>query len=726
MIKKQLLELLNKLTIDEKIDMVHGCELFSTKPVKRLGIPAFKSSDGPMGVRLEYEPSKWTPIDNSSDYTSYLQSNSALAATFNRELSYASGQVLGLEARGRGKDMILAPGINIQRSPLCGRNFEYMSEDPYLSGEMAVPYIRGIEESDVSACVKHFALNNQETRRMDVNVKVSERALFEIYLPAFRAAVKEGKAHGMMGSYNRYQETFCCHHPYLLDEILRKEWKFDGIVISDWGGVHDMTEALQTSLDMEMSVTDDFDAYFMADNLREAIEKEPEKEAELDKKVMHILNVMNDLHMLDGERISGTYNQKEAHETLLKTAEESIILLKNDASFLPLSKNKIKKLVVIGDNGDRLHANGGGSAEIKALYEISPLLGLNMLLGGNCEVIYEPGYYARVVGNVWDEDTTESWQATSLNQDIDLAIKKNLKLSSEDDKQINTLYRERAKKAALEGDAVIFIGGLNHDYDVEGRDRDNMMLPYEQDSLIKELLAIRPDMIVTMISGSPVDMSAWMDEAKTILYSSYNGMEGGFALAEVIFGIINPSGKLPITFPKKLEDTPSYHLGEFPGNENVTYEDDIYVGYRYFDTFHVKPAFPFGFGLSYTTFDYRDLSVKLLDQEADLECTVELVLTNSGPTQGKETVQIYVMPDADSIPKRPSKELRNFDKITLNPKEEKKVTLSLSAYSFSYYDEERHCYIAKPGKYTICAAASSQDIRLTADIVLTKEYVIAR
>ena len=297
----------------------------------------------PMGCRMEYEPSKWTPIDNSSDYTSYLPSNSALAATFNRELSYASGQVLGLEARGRGKDMILAPGINIQRSPLCGRNFEYMSEDPYLSGEMAVPYIKGIEESDVSACVKHFALNNQETRRMDVNVKVSERALFEIYLPAFRAAVKEGKTHGMMGAYNRYQETFCCHHPYLLDKILRDEWNFDGIVISDWGGVHDMTEALHTSLDMEMSVTDDFDAYFMADNLREAIKKEPEKEAELDKKVIHILNVMNDLHMIDGERISGTYNQKGAHEALLKTAEESIILLKNDAALLPLAKNKIDR-----------------------------------------------------------------------------------------------------------------------------------------------------------------------------------------------------------------------------------------------------------------------------------------------------------------------------------------------------------------------------------------------
>lgn len=724
--KEQLFELLNKLTLDEKVDMVHGCELFATKPVARLGIPAFRSSDGPMGCRMEYEPSAWIPIADNSDYTSYLPSNSALAATFNRKLSYALGQVLGKEARGRGKDMILAPGINIQRSPLGGRNFEYMSEDPCLTGEMAVPFIQGVEESDISACVKHFALNNQETRRMDINVTVSERALFEIYLPAFRSAVKEGRTHGIMGAYNRFQETFCCHHPYLLDEILRKEWGFDGVVISDWGGVHDMTEALHTTLDIEMSVTDDFDAYFMADCLKNAIRKYPEKELELDKKVLHILTVMNDLHMLDGERICGSYNQNESRETLLKTAEESIVLLKNDSSVLPLNKKKTKKIVVIGDNGNRLHANGGGSAEIKALYEISPLLGLKMLLGGNCDVIYEPGYYAKVIGNAWDKETSEGWQATSLNQDIELAIKKNLKLSDEEDKHANVFYMERAKKAALEGDAVIFIGGLNHDYDVEGRDRDDMKLPYEQNALIKELLAVRPDTIVTIISGSPVDMSAWSQDAKTILYSSYNGMEGGFALAKVLFGIINPSGKLPITFPKQLEDSPSHKLGEFPGNETVVYKDDIYVGYRYFDTFQVKPAFPFGFGLSYTTFDYRTITIELVEGKCDIECTVKLSIANSGYVFGKEAVQIYVMPDINSSLKRPKKELRNFEKVALEPKEEVKLSFLLNAYSFSYYDEVKHCYVAKAGKYTICAAASSEDIRLTADIVLTKDYLIAR
>ena len=328
--KEQLEELLSQLTTDEKLGMIHGNELFATKGVERLGIPPFITSDGPRGVRKDFNPDNWNEIGQSYDYVSYLPCNTALTATWNRELAHQTGQVLGKEARGRGKDMILAPGINIMRTPLCGRSFEYMGEDPYLTSEMAVPLVQGIEENDVSSCVKHFALNNQEARRLDVDVDVDERALREIYLPAFEAAVKRGKAKGLMGAYNKLRGQHCCHNKYLLQDILRKEWGFEGILVSDWGGVHSTKEAAMNGLDMEMSVTDNFNEYYMADPMKEALEKGEVSMEMIDEKVRHILHVMNELHMLDGERKAGTYNDYRDKESLRRTAEESVVLLKND------------------------------------------------------------------------------------------------------------------------------------------------------------------------------------------------------------------------------------------------------------------------------------------------------------------------------------------------------------------------------------------------------------
>lgn len=720
----ELKTLCNNMTLDEKIGMIHGASFFKTKAVDHLNVPAFAFSDGPMGVRLEYEDADWFPKGYSDDFTSYLPSNTALASTFNPECAYESGKILGEEARGRGKDMILAPGINIHRSPLGGRNFEYMSEDPYLSGRMAVPFIKGVQKNDVSACVKHYALNNQETRRDDVDTYVSERALFEIYLPAFRAAVKEGHTLGLMGSYNKFRGTYCSYHQYLVNEILRREWGFEGIMVSDWGSIHDTVEAGLAGIDADMRATADFDEYYFADPLKKAVEEGIVPMEKLDEKIMHILHVMNELHMLDGERKAGTYNALSSGEKLLKTAEESIILLKNEDKLLPLDQKKIKKLLVIGDNANRMHALGGGSAEIKALYEISPLLGLKMLLGGNCEVIYEPGYYNYVVGNAWGKDANAQGAGSNPLK----------KLSPEEADALDKKYLERAKAACLDADAVIFIGGLNHDHDVEGKDKDSMRLPNNQDQIIKELLKIRPDMIVTMIAGSPVDMHEWLPDVKTLLYYSYNGMQGGLAFAKVVFGQVNPSGKLTMTLPLALEDSPAHKLGEFPGGDQVHYHEDIYVGYRYFDTYKVKPAFAFGHGLSYTEFSFGAVSASV-SEEGGCEngvCTIpsltvkaSVPVSNTGDKDGAATVLFFIKP-VDSPIKRPLKELRGFDKQFLNMGETKDFHAVFDAYSFSYYDEERKCYVTLPGDYEICAAYACDDVRSIARVTIEKEYTTAR
>ena len=704
--KEQLEELLSQLTTDEKLGMIHGNELFATKGVERLGIPPFITSDGPRGVRKDFNPDNWNEIGQSYDYVSYLPCNTALTATWNR-------------ARGRGKDMILAPGINIMRTPLCGRSFEYMGEDPYLTSEMAVPLVQGIEENDVSSCVKHFALNNQETRRLDVDVDVDERALREIYLPAFEAAVKRGKAKGLMGAYNKLRGQHCCHNKYLLQDILRKEWGFEGILVSDWGGVHSTKEAAMNGLDMEMSVTDNFNEYYMADPMKEALEKGEVSMEMIDEKVRHILHVMNELHMLDGERKAGTYNDYRDKESLRRTAEESVVLLKNDKKLLPLDSKKIKKLLVVGENANRMHAPGGGSAEIKALYEITPLMGLHMLLGGNTQIIYKPGYYNEDIGNIWaNTEESGNGQADSLEQDKqDSPAPKEVSKSEEKaarQARMNQEYMADALEAARDADAVIYIGGLTHDYDTEGQDRTSMKLPYDQDKLICELLKVRPDTIITMVAGSPVDMSAWSSQASTLLYSWYAGMEGGYALAEVLFGHVNPSGHLPETFPVSEKDCPAVVLGEFPGGDKVRYGEGIFVGYRYYDTYDVAPAFPFGYGLSYTDFCLAGLTVKTA---GDKEVEVSFHVSNIGDRAGAAVPQIYVSDKTPKV-KKAQKELKAFDKIYLEPGETKQITMQLHADAFSYYDVEQKAFVADAGTYAILLGKSAGEIVDVAEIEL--------
>lgn len=663
-----------ELTLDEKIGMIHGDGLFRTKGVERLSIPALKMSDGPMGVRNEFKNDEWKAIGHNDDYVTYLPSISALACTWNRELSYTSGNVLGEEARGRGKDVILGPGVNIKRAPLCGRNFEYFSEDPYLTIEMAVPFIKGIQEHDVSSCLKHFALNNQETDRMDLEVVVDEQTLHNIYLRVFKEIIEQAHPHAIMGSYSKLYHEFCCESPYLTNQLLRDEWKYDGVLIADWGAVHNTKKAAEASVDIEMSVTSNFDEYYMANPLKKAIENGEINEDVLDKKVDRILKLMNRIKVFDPTRKSGSYNNPEHREKVLEAARESIILLKNNGKVLPLSKNQTS-ILVVGENAVRQHANGGGSAEINALYEITPLMGIKMLLGGNVNVDYIAGYasFGQIDDSNAHPDSSDlNWQADSLNKKtvIDNSI------LSKEEKEKAKIMREEALGMAKNYDKVIFVGGLNHDFDVENQDRVSMKLPYEQEELIDGLLKINPDTIVILCAGSPIELEQIAVNTKALLFMYYAGMEGGRALAEIVFGDVNPSGHITETFPNKYDDTPTAEFGDFPGHGSVTYHEGPLIGYRYYDTFHKAVAFPFGYGLSYTEFGYTDFTFD----------SVQLILkgrvTNVGSREGKTVLQVYAGPAEYCNTKEGvtihKKELIQFEKISLLPQETKEVSIQLS------------------------------------------------
>ncbi len=677
--KKKIKALIQQMTLNEKISMVHGDDLFQTRGIKRLNIPPLVMSDGPMGVRQEFEQKTWVLKNISNDLITYFPSNMALAATWDLEHAYRFGEQLGAEFRSRGKDVALAPGINVIRSPLCGRNFEYMSEDPHLISELVVPLIKGIQKNDVAACVKHFALNNQETNRLTVNVEVDERGLEEIYLPGFKAAITEGKSLTIMAAYNQFRGNYCCANKYLLRDILRDRWHFDGIIISDWGAVHSTVNTAMAGLDIEMGVDTNFDSYYFADALYQAVVDGRIDEQLIDEKVENILNVMNKLNMLDGARKSGQRNTPAHRLTTLEIARDSIVLLENRDSFLPIDSNKIKSIAVIGENAIKTHAQSGGSPEIKALYEITPLLGIEALLGGNHKITYVPGY------------------------------------SSDPESGSKTVYnlREKAVRVASSHDMIIYIGGLNHDIDMESKDKENFALPYDQDTLIKALYKVNPNMVVVNISGSPVDLSIARDNCKALIQTWYNGMEGGNALAEVLFGKVSPSGKLPFTIGKKLEDYPSHSIGEFPGSETVHYKESIYVGYRHFNTKHIIPLYPFGYGLSYTTFDFSNLEVHQTNNQINVMVEIE----NTGNLFGKEIVQLYIRDPISSEP-RPYKELKAFKKIGLQPKEKAIITFSLREKDFSYYSEEKAQWFMESGEFNILIGSSSENILLWHSIVL--------
>lgn len=675
-------QLIAAMTLEEKIGMIHGDNIYDTKGVERLGIPPFRFSDGPMGTRPDFVRETLEELDTTENLTTSFPCPTAVAATWNRELAHANGNALGCEVRGRGRDLSLSPGINIHRVPQCGRNFEYMSEDPHLISEMCVEVIKGLQENDIGACVKHFAVNNQETRRFDVNVEVDERTLHEIYLPGFKAAIQKGKSVSIMGAYNKFRGDFCCHNRYLLKDLLRDQWGFDGVVISDWDALHDTKKGIEAGVDFDMKVSTDYDNYYYANPLMKMIESGEVKEETIDEMIRRILNVMFRLKMFDSDRKSGSYNTEEIRKAILDVARESLVLLKNDKDILPLPMDSKKTIAVIGDNANRRQAFGGGSSEVNALFEITPLLGLKMFLGGNYKVNYARGYAPDA-----DEETAGK-------------------------------LKEKALALAAASDVVIYVGGLNHDYDTEGKDREDIKLPFGQDELIQELLRVQPDTVIVNMSGSPVEMNKWINDAHAVVQYWYSGTMGGTALAEVLFGKVNPSGKLTATFPKKLEDTPVWRFGEFPGGDTVEYKEGIYVGYRYYDSFDVEPEFCFGHGLSYTTFGYSDMVVESNGKSGEeLSVRISLTLTNLGEREGLEVVQLYVADPNCSVP-RPRKELKDFEKVSLKPGETAKVTFELQKDDFSYYCVEEAGWKMESNEFGILVGSSSRDIRLQQTVEL--------
>jgi len=672
-------DLLSRMTLEEKISLVHANSTFTTAAIPRLGIPCRWMDDGPNGVREDISPDSWQPAGRTDDFSTAMPVGICLAATWDTNLAYSEGEAIGQEARARGKDIMLGPTVNIMRTPLWGRNFESFGEDPFLTSRMAVGFIHGEQSQDIASCVKHFVANNQECERGSINVEMSERALHEIYLPAFKAAVEEADVWSVMGAYNQFDGQHCCENNYLLNQILKGEWGFKGLVMSDWGGAHDTKEEALNGLDLENGLDGSvarrggYDGCHLAQPYLDLLKKGELPMAGLDNKVRRNLRVMFATHVFDPGRTNGSLNTVTHQMIARRVAEEGIVLLKNQNHLLPLNPTKIKTIAVIGENAILLQAHGGNSSGIKAFYEVTPLQGILNRVGRNVNVIFSGGY---------------------KDGGVDLT--------------------KQAIAAAKSADAVIYIGGLNHDlgFDCEGADRKNLKLPYGQDELISEIAAANPRTIVVLL-GTPVVMDSWLDQVPSVLQAWYMGMEGGNALAHILFGDVAPSGKLPCTIPKRLSDCPAFAdcPATYPGtNGVVTYKEGLFVGYRWFDTKRIQPQFPFGFGLSYTTFKYSNW--KLVPGDGTNELVIaQFDIQNTGARDGAEVAQLYVHQNHPSLV-RPEKELKGFKKVFLKPGETQTVSIPLNRGAFAFYNPEQKSWIAEKGDFKIMVGKSSRDIVL--------------
>jgi len=704
-------DLLPRLTLEEKLGLIHADSKFSTAGVPRLGIPKLWMSDGPHGVREEISPDSWRPAGRTDDFVTWMPVSIALAATWNPELAGAYGGVIADEARARNKHIMLGPGVNIQRTPLNGRTFEYLGEDPWLASRMVVASIRGLQAGDVAACVKHFAVNNQETQRGRIDVEVDDRTLRELYLPAFEAAVREGGALAVMGAYNKFRGQHCCHNAVLLNQVLKQEWGFRGLVMSDWGGTHSTAEAARDGLDLEMGSRGPYDQYFLARPFREGIERGEYPLALLDDKVRRNLRVLLATKAIDG-RPAGSLNTHAHQTTARRVAEEGMVLLKNSNALLPLDVTQIKRIAVIGDNAVRLQAHGGQSSEIKAFYEITPLAGLLQQVDGRADVTFSLGVLAPQYRRMEAFDVTGAAEyAEAPARKLDPAE-----------------LIERAVAAAQQADVAIIVAGLNHErnQDTESTDRLALELPYGQPELIARVAAVNPRTIVVLVSGSPVAMDPWLEKVPVVLQAWYGGIEGGRVLASVLFGDVNPSGKLPCTFPRRLADSPAHASGDkrqYPGVDGVVhYTEGLLVGYRWFDAKAIEPLFPFGHGLSYTTFSYANLRIESGGAKGAL-ATVTCDITNTGRRAGAEVAQLYVHDDDSSVP-RPPQELKGFAKVALAPGETKTVSFPLAQRSFAFYATESKAWVAEAGTFTIKVGASSRDLRLSGSFKLPQTLTV--
>ncbi len=716
-LEERVQDALKRLTLEEKVALLHAQGKFSSAGVKRLGIPELWMSDGPHGVRAEISWNSWKYADWLNDSITAFPALTCLAATWNPQMSELYGNALAEEALYREKDVMLGPGVNIYRTPLNGRNFEYMGEDPLLASVMCVPYIKAMQKNGVAVCVKHYALNNQEKWRDHIDVYLSDRALHEIYLPAFKAAVIEGGAWSIMGSYNKIRGEHGCNNAMLLNDILKDDWKFDGAVITDWGGCHYTYESAMNGLDLEMGTHTDgltkesqftFDDYYLAKPYLKMLREGKVPMEVLDGQAERVLRLIFRTAM-NRKKPFGSIATEEHYAVCREVGNEGTVLLKNDAvekggeKLLPIDASKYKKILVVGDNAVRMLNKGGGSSELKPKDYVSPLAALRGMYGS--KVDFAQAYKAGkpMYSNV------EKIPAAVQQQLHDEAV-------------------EKAKTA----DLVIFIGGLNknHKQDCEAADRESLSLPYNQDGIIEDILKVNKNVIVYLLSGNAVAMP-WIDDVPAIVQGWYYGSMGGLTVTDILSGAVNPSGKLPFSFPAKLEDCGAHAFDAlcYPGDSiRQEYKEDILVGYRWHDTKKIAPLFPFGHGLSYTTFNYGKpaLSSKILTVNSESQTqnsklktpnsklvaslSVTIPITNSGTVGGKEVVQLYVG-DVKSSVARPIKELKHFAKIALKPGETKEVSFDITVDDLKFYDDQQKVWRAEPGKFKLYIGSSSRDIR---------------
>ncbi|HEX2920094.1 MAG TPA: glycoside hydrolase family 3 C-terminal domain-containing protein [Bacteroidales bacterium] len=717
--------LINQMTLEEKINMLHAKHMFVSAGVERLGIADMKYADGPFGVREEMQPDSWNPLGWENDKATFFPTGSALAATWSPELAYDYGTGLAREARLRGKDMMLAPAINIQRIPTGGRTYEYLSEDPFLSARLSVGYTKGVQDNGVAVCLKHFAINNQETNRGTVNAVIGERAMREIYLQPFRAAIEEADAYGVMAAYNKVNGWWCAENEKLLSNILRKEWGFAGMVISDWGGTHSTVNSVKNGLNVEMP-----DKKFMGQALLDSVKAGLVSQEIIDQRVREILRVRMAIKPIPENEANKEITSQPAQQKIAyNVASKSIVLLKNE-NILPLKLENRPVIAVIGANATQKMATGGLGAGVKTLYEVTPLEGLKNRIGDKAEIIFAQGY-----------DASQSASGGRFRRKTPEELEK----EAQDREQRTQKLTSEALEVAAKAQVILFIGGDNRTIETEGTDRKDIFLQFGQDELLKKIAGINPNIVTVLASGAPNDLNVVKGISKGLIISWFNGSEGGNALADVLLGNISPSGRLPFTMPVKLEDSPAYALGNFPQGTTGTdvfaylvsaeskaseqgtksnkdpnaayYSEESLVGYRWFDTKKIPVMYPFGHGLTYTTFEYTDLKTDKENYSSNKVITISFNLKNTGKMAAEEVVQAYVHRINGSV-EWPAKELKAFSRVQLNPGESKTVSLEIPVKDLRYWNEAIQKWDNDPCKAELLVGASAGDIRLKKEVVL--------
>ena len=721
--EKQISAIIGKMTLEEKIAMLHGKHYFTSEGVPSQGIADMNYADGPFGIREEMEPLSWNPLHWTTDSATFFPTGSALAATWSAEMAYKYGTGMAREARLRGKDMILGPAINIQRIPTGGRTYEYLSEDPLLSSCISVSYTRGVQDNGVAVCVKHFALNNQETNRGSVNVIVSPRAMREIYLPPFEATVVDGNAYGVMAAYNKINGTWCAENPELLDQILRKDWGFKGMVISDWGGTHSTVGSVTAGLNVEMPSSD-----YMGQALLDSVKAGIVSEKVINERVREILRVRLAIEPVPDDVANKEVTAKpEQAQISYDVAIQSIVLLKNQGGLLPLDLKKVKTIAVIGDNADKTMANGGVGAGVKARYEITPLAGLRGRIGSDAKIVYAQGYTSQQArggfggfgfGGFGQRRST----AANAPKPEDTAKK----------------LQDEAVAAAKGADLVLFIGGDNRQWETEGSDRRSMNLPYNQEDVLEAVAKVNPNVVFIAVAGAPVDLNRVQACCPAIVQSWFNGTEGGNALADILLGKVSPSGRLPFSYPIKLEDSPAYATGSFPqtdapvnqdvfvslvqkddkaeemlksasGRLTALYSEDMLVGYRWFDTKQKPVMYPFGYGLGYSEMVYSDFTAAKSEYRDGETITVSFSMKNNGKYAQDDVPQVYVR-RLNSKVEWPDKELKAFHKFQFAPGMSATCNLEIPVELLKYWDEDKHDWVLEPGDIELLLAHDAGNV----------------